>query len=100
MCPRPIPGPRPPAGPGSFFFGGWLVLAECGYRIFMSVINRRNAVMGWAVWKVAKRVGKKKAREATPSVEGGKPNPSLVAVVLAALAGAFALVRGLRSATD
>ena len=66
----------------------------------MSVINRRNAVMGWAVWKVAKRAGKKKARDVTPSVEGGKPNKSLIAVVVAAAAGAFAVLRGRRSATD
>ena len=66
----------------------------------MSVINRRNAVMGWAVWKVAKRVGKKKARDMTPSVEGGKPNKSLIAVVVAAVAGAFAFLRGRRAASD
>ena len=63
----------------------------------VSVINRRNAVMGWAVWKIAKRVGKKKARDATPTVEGGKPNKSLIAVVLAAVAGAAAFMRGRRS---
>jgi hypothetical protein len=55
--------------------------------------------LGWAVWKIASRVGKHKAREVTPSIEGRKPNKSLVAVALAA-AGAFALVRGLRSTTD
>ena len=66
----------------------------------MSVINRRNAVMGWAVWNVAKRAGKKKARDVTPSVEGGKPNTSLIAVFLAAAAGAFAFLRGRRSSTD
>jgi len=66
----------------------------------MSVINRRNAVMGWAVWSVAKRVGRKKARNATPTVEGGKPNKSLIAVVLAAAAGAFAVMRGRRSVSD
>lgn len=65
----------------------------------MSVFNRRNAVMGWAVWKVVKRAGKKKARDAAPAVEGGKPNKSLVAVVLAALGGAAAFVRGRRSAS-
>ena len=32
----------------------------------MSVINRRNAVLGWVTWQVAKRVGKKKARTAIP----------------------------------
>jgi hypothetical protein len=56
--------------------------------------------MGWAVWKVAKRVGKTKARDATPSVEGGKPNKSLIAVAVAAVAGAFAFLRGRGSATD
>jgi hypothetical protein len=63
----------------------------------MGIVNRRNAVLGWGVWKVAKRVGKKKARGAAPSVEGGKPNKSLVAVVAAAVAGAAAFVRGRRS---
>ena len=66
----------------------------------MGVINRRNAVMGWAVWKVAKRMGRKKARDVTPSVEGGKPNKSLIAVVFAAVAGAFAVLRGRRSTSD
>ena len=66
----------------------------------MTVINRRNAVMGWAVWKVAKRMGRKKARDVTPSVEGGKPNKSLIAVVFAAVAGAFAVLRGRRSTSD
>ena len=66
----------------------------------MSVINRRNAVMGWAVWNVAKRAGRMKARNVTPSVEGGKPNTSLIAVFLAAAAGAFAFLRGRRSSSD
>ena len=66
----------------------------------MSVINRRNAVMGWAIWKLAKQIGKKQARSATPSVEGGKPNKSLIAVALAATAGAFAFLRGRRSTSD
>jgi hypothetical protein len=66
----------------------------------VSVFNRRNAVMGWAVWKIAKRAGRRKARDVAPTVEGGKPNKSLVAVVLAAGAGAFALVRGRRAASD
>jgi hypothetical protein len=66
----------------------------------VSIVNRRNAVMGWAVWNVAKRVGKKKARGATPTIEDGRPNKSLVAVVLAATAGALAFMRGRRSADD
>ena len=66
----------------------------------MSVINRRNAVMGWAVWNVVKRVGKRKARNATPAVEGRKPNKSLIAVLRAATAAGFALVLGRRATTD
>jgi hypothetical protein len=65
----------------------------------VGVFNRRNAVMGWAVWKVAKRAGKKKARNVAPTVEGGKPNKSLIAMVLAAGAGALAVLRGRRSAS-
>ena len=53
-----------------------------------------------AIWKVAKTVGKQKARDATPAVEGGRPNKSLIAVVLAAGAGALALLRGRRSTSD
>lgn len=63
----------------------------------MGIVNRRNAVMGWAVWKVAKRAGKKKARDAKPGLDDGKPNKSLVAVVLAAMAGALAFLRGRRT---
>jgi hypothetical protein len=54
----------------------------------MTIVNRRNAVLGWAVWNVAKRVAKRKAKSAAPSVEGGRPNASLVAVVLVGAAGA------------
>ena len=66
----------------------------------MSIVNRRNAVMGWAVWEVTKRAGKMKARGAKPTIEGGKPNKSLIAVSLAAAAGALAFVRGRHSQTE
>jgi hypothetical protein len=32
----------------------------------MSIINRRNAVLGWAIWKLTKAFGKQKAKEAVP----------------------------------
>ncbi|MDX6370324.1 MAG: hypothetical protein QOG93_1826, partial [Gaiellaceae bacterium] len=32
----------------------------------MGIINRRNAVLGWGVWKVAKKFGKQKAKAAVP----------------------------------
>ncbi|MDX6399055.1 MAG: hypothetical protein QOJ43_2463 [Gaiellaceae bacterium] len=57
----------------------------------MSILNRRNAVMGWLTWLAAKRVLKKKAREALPgTVEGSKrPNKGAIATVLAAIGGAL-----------
>jgi len=38
----------------------------------MGVFNRRNAVTGWAVWQVGKRVAKRKLRRQPP------PPPTLL----------------------
>ena len=61
----------------------------------MSVINRRNAVMGWLAWGVGKRVLKKKAKGAVPSVdtETKRPNKSAVALLIASAAGALTFWR-------
>jgi hypothetical protein len=32
----------------------------------MGIVNRRNAVLGWGVWKIGKAVGKRKAKQAVP----------------------------------
>lgn len=32
----------------------------------MAFFNRRNALLGWLVWKLGKRAAKKKAREVVP----------------------------------
>lgn len=55
----------------------------------MSIFNKRNAVTGWLTWLVAKRVLKKKAKDALPgTVEGSKrPNKGAIATVLAAAGG-------------
>jgi hypothetical protein len=60
----------------------------------MSIFNKRNAVTGWLTWIVAKRVLKKKAKDALPgTVEGSKrPNKGLIAM-LAAIAGFFVFWR-------
>ena len=57
----------------------------------MSIMNRRNAVIGWLTWLTAKRVLKKKAKEAVPgTVEGSKrPNKGAIAAGLATLGGAL-----------
>ena len=54
----------------------------------MGIVNRRNAVLGWAVWKVGKRTAKRKAKGAAPGIEGGRPNKSLLAISAGGLAGA------------
>ena len=60
----------------------------------MGIVNRRNAVLGWGVWKLGKRMAKKKAKGATPSVEGGRPNKPLLGMVsLAGIAGALTFWR-------
>jgi len=67
----------------------------------VSIVNRRNAVLGWGVWKIGKKVlvvgtksvAKDKAKKAAPSVEGGRPNKPLVAVSLAGIAGALTFWR-------
>ncbi len=54
----------------------------------MGIINRRNAVLGWSVWQLAKKVGKRKARAAVPgSGEHGGLNKSAVASIFAAIGG-------------
>jgi hypothetical protein len=59
----------------------------------VGIVNRRNAVLGWGVWKLGKRVARRKAKSAAPSVEGGRPNKSLLAVGVAGLAGALTFWR-------
>jgi hypothetical protein len=56
------------------------------------IVNRRNAILGWTTWNVAKRAAKLKAKGAAPSVEGGRPNASAVAAGAATLAGAAGAV--------
>lgn len=61
----------------------------------MGVVNRRNAVAGWVALAVGKRVLKRKARDAVPSVdpETKKPNKSAVALLVAAAVGVATFVR-------
>ena len=60
----------------------------------MSIVNRRNAVLGWGVWKVAKRVGKRKAKAAVPGTgEHAGLNKSAIATILAGVGGALVFWR-------
>ena len=67
----------------------------------MGIVNRRNAVLGWGVWKVGKRVAKRKAKSTAPLVEGGRPKKSLVAMgSVAGIVGALAFWRRRRGGDD
>ena len=51
----------------------------------MSIVNRRNAMLGWTTWQVTKHVARKKARQ---EARGGRPKKVTVAAAgAAALAG-------------
>jgi hypothetical protein len=67
----------------------------------MGIVNRRNAVLGWGVWKVAKRVGKRKARAAVPGPgEHAGLNKSAIASIFATLGGALWFWRRRTPSTD
>jgi ABC-type Co2+ transport system permease subunit len=54
----------------------------------MGMINRRNAVLGWGVWKVAKKFGKRKARTAVPGTgDHAGLNKSALASIAATVGG-------------
>ena len=61
----------------------------------MGVFNRRNAAVGWLTWVVGKRVLKKKAKDAVPSIDpqSKKPNKSAIALLVAGAAGALTFWR-------
>ena len=51
----------------------------------MSIVNRRNAVLGWATWKVGMHAARKKARQ---EAKDGRSNKLTIAAAgAAALAG-------------
>ena len=66
----------------------------------MGIVNRRNAVLGWAVWQVGKRAAKKKAKQAAPTVEDGRPNKSLIAMGVAGTVGVLTFWRRHRSSSE
>jgi LPXTG-motif cell wall-anchored protein len=55
----------------------------------MGIFNRRYALIGWLVWNVGKRIGKRKAKAAVPAIDPDTKRPNRPAIVsgLAALAG-------------
>lgn len=61
----------------------------------MGIVNRRNAVVGWAVLKVGKRAARKKAQGLAPSARTG----GAAAGAAGALGGLLLVLRKKRSST-
>jgi hypothetical protein len=53
------------------------------------MFNRRYAFIGWLVWNIGKRIGKRKAKAAVPAIDPETKRPNRPAIVsgLAGLAG-------------
>jgi LPXTG-motif cell wall-anchored protein len=64
----------------------------------MAVVNKRNAVLGWAVWNVSKRAAKRKVKQ-TASTDTARTKKG-VAAGLAALGGASLFFLRRRRADD
>jgi hypothetical protein len=57
----------------------------------MGIVNRRNAVLGWTAWNIAKRVLKSKAKAVVPGTvdDTKRPNKGAIVSLLAVLGGAL-----------
>jgi hypothetical protein len=56
----------------------------------VGIVNRRNALLGWAAWQVGKRIARRKAKSAVPAIDSRskRPNTAAIVMALAAVAGA------------
>jgi hypothetical protein len=62
----------------------------------VSILNKRNAVLGWGVWKVGKVAAKRKAKQAVQPKERSRPKGAILSAV-AAIGGAVWFWRRRRS---
>jgi hypothetical protein len=67
----------------------------------MSIVNRRNAILGWSVWQVGKATAKRKAKQSLKT-EDRRPGKGAGAVAggLAAVGGALWFWRRRRGDDD
>lgn len=56
----------------------------------MSILNRRNAILGWGVWQIGKATAKRKAKQAMePKDTSRKKKGGAVVSAIAAAGGAL-----------
>ena len=63
----------------------------------MSIVNKRNAIVGWAVLKLGKRAARKTAQEAVPNARTGG---AVAGGALAAIMGVVLFKRKKRTSTE
>jgi len=66
----------------------------------MGIINKRNAVLGWATWQVGKTAAKYKAKQSLKPEDSRRPGKGTVLGTLAAAGGALWFWRRSRSGGD
>jgi hypothetical protein len=66
----------------------------------MGIINKRNAVLGWATWQVGKSAAKYKAKQSLKPDDGRRPRKGIVVGTLAAAGGALWFLRRRRGDGD
>jgi hypothetical protein len=66
----------------------------------MGIINKRNAVLGWAAWQVGKTAAKYKAKQSLKPEDSRRPGKGMVVGTLAAAGGALWFLRRRRSDGD
>ena len=77
----------PPRRKGGVSFSG-----HEGYSRPVSILNRRNALLGWTVWQATKAIAKRKAKQAVPTVENGTGRKKKAAVAAAVVGAGAALM--------
>ena len=55
----------------------------------MGIVNRRNAVLGWATWQLGKAAAKQKAKQSLKPDDSRRPGKGMVVGTLAAAGGAL-----------
>ena len=66
----------------------------------MTILNKRNAILGWSIWQVGKMTAKRKAKQALEPDDARRPGKRAVAAGLAAAAGGALLFWRRRSGDD
>ena len=66
----------------------------------MIIFNRRNAVVGWLTWVIAKHVLKRQAKKVVPGTVEGSRRPNKSAIAMAAAAVGLLLFWRSRSSDD